>query len=256
MNDIYLKDLSFKKSDIHKDKIHAFFTRNGGVSKGNFKSLNCAFSRFESDENVKKNRSIVCSSLTLDSNKLVLLNQIHSSKVLIINKDNYKYLHNGDGMITQEKGIVLGILTADCAPVIILGRRFVGIIHLGWRGLLNNILENTFFLLKKNGESTNDLIFLVGPHLKLNSYEVKKDFLNNLSNYGIDSQKYIKNFTSKMYFDFSNLIKDKIKLLGIKKFLISKINTFENPDAFFSYRLHGILEKKSCGRHMSIVSIK
>ncbi|MAI85076.1 MAG: hypothetical protein CMM91_09130 [Rickettsiales bacterium] len=256
MNDMYLKFQSHKNDDYYENKVYGFFTKNGGVSNGDLKSLNCAFTKFELDENVIKNRAIACKSLTLDPNKLVLLNQVHSSKVLLIDKKNYRNIHTADGMITKEKGIVLGILTADCAPVIILGKKFVGIIHVGWRGLLNNILKNTSILLKKKGESIENSIFIVGPHLRLNSFEVQNDFINHLMKFGVNIKEYIKTTKLKTYFDFSQLIKKKIQLLGVKKILISKVDTFRSSDNFFSYRYSKILGKNYCGRNISIVSIK
>ena len=160
----------------YKNFKFCFFSRNGGVSKKNFRSLNCAFNSEDTKENVEKNRELVRKKFS-KSKRIVLMNQVHSNKVILVDEVERKIL-NVDGMVSKRKDLCLGILTADCAPIIILGQNYYGIVHAGWRGLVNDILLNAVNLFKDQGESEKDLHLFVGPHLKKNSFEVKGDFIS------------------------------------------------------------------------------
>ena len=106
----------------HKNFKFCFFSRNGGVSKNNFRSLNCAFNYEDKKENVIKNRELVRKKFS-KLKRVVLMNQVHSNKVILIDKKDKRVL-NVDGMISKRKDLCLGILTADCAPIIILGQDY------------------------------------------------------------------------------------------------------------------------------------
>ena len=155
----------------YKNFKFCFFSRNGGQSKNNFHSLNCAFNSEDTKENVMKNRELARKKIS-KFKRIVLMNQVHSNKVILVDKADRKIL-NVDGMVSKRKDLCLGILTADCAPIIILGQNYYGIVHAGWRGLINNILLNAINLFKDQGESEKNLHLFVGPHLKKNSFEVK-----------------------------------------------------------------------------------
>ena len=169
-----------KKNRIifYKDFKYCFFTRNGGVSKKNFSSLNCAFNKGDNDINVKKNRKYVREKFC-SKKKIILINQVHSNKIFFIDKITDQIL-SGDGIISDRKDLILGVLTADCAPIVILGKKYFGIIHAGWKGTFSGIIENALNFFFEKGECKEDIFVDVGPHLKKNSFEVKGDFLVNL----------------------------------------------------------------------------
>ena len=96
---------------------HGFFNRKGGKSKGVYKSLNCGFGSLDNKTNIKKNIKIVLNKIGMKSNNLILLNQIHSNKIYYSVKNKKKKL-KGDGILTNSKGLALGILTADCVPIL------------------------------------------------------------------------------------------------------------------------------------------
>ena len=233
---------------------YCFFTRNGGVSKKNFSTLNCAYNKGDDDKNVKKNRKYVHKKFCTKK-KIVLMNQVHSNKVFFIDKLNNNIL-NGDGIISNRRDLILGVLTADCAPIVILGKKYFGIIHAGWKGAFSGIIENAINLFFKKGEFEKDIFVDVGPHLKKNSFEVKKDFLVNFKKQEVNSDKYISSIKKNLYFNFSLLIKDKIMNCGVRDFNISKIDTYQNSNDFFSFRYYSKKGIKNCGRQISLVSIK
>ena len=229
-----------------------FFTRNGGCSNNEFSTLNCAYNSGDLDKNVEENRKIASNYFM--QNKIIIPNQNHSNKVLEVNYKNDLSL-NADAIITERDDILLGILTADCAPIIILGENKFGIIHAGWKGLLNGIIENTINKLISCGEKIEKLNVFVGPHLKEYSFEVKKDFIEILKK-KVDHERFINNVNERFYFDFSKLIEEKLKKHNIINLNISSENTFTNPKKFFSHRFNCVNKIKKCGRQISLVGIK
>ena len=245
-----------KKNKIifNKNFQYCFFTRNGGVSKKNFSTLNCAYNKGDEDKYVKKNREYVLKKFC-NKKKIILMNQIHSNKVIFVEKPNSQTL-NADGIISNRKDLILGVLTADCAPIVILGKKYFGIIHAGWKGTFSGIIENAINFFLKKGECKEDIFVDVGPHLRKESFEVKNDFLINLKKLEVDSDKYISSIKRNLYFNFSLLITDKIINCGIRDFNISEIDTYKNFKDFFSFRYYYKKGIKNCGRQISLVSIK
>ncbi len=231
-----------------------FFSRNGGVSKKSFRSLNCAYNNEEKSDNVKKNREIVGKKFC-KSKKIIFLNQIHSNKVVFIDKKIPRII-SADGVISNRKDLCLGILTADCAPIIIIGKNNFGILHAGWRGAFSDIIRNAVKIFLSKKEVVSDLHFFIGPHLKKESFEVKIDFISRFLKKNKDFEKFITKKNIKYFFDFSNFLKNKILELGISKINISNLDTFSNPKNFFSYRYYSKKGIINCGRQISLVCFK
>ena len=235
---------------LYKNYIFCFFSRN---REHKFSSLNCAYNRGDSKATVIKNRNFT--SNYLNKNKIILTNQVHSNIVSYVDKNFSKDI-NSDAMITNRNDILLGILTADCAPIIVLGKKYFGIIHAGWRGLIDGIIENTIMKFNTLGETENHLNVFVGPHLSMDSFEVKKEFVDNIKGKVKYYDNFIEGKRQKMFFNFSGLIESKLIDLKIINYEISKENTFSNPKKFFSHRYCYINKIKYCGRQISLVGIK
>ena len=255
MGDFYYTGKINKKDKSIRNKFHGFFTRNGGVSQGNFYSLNCAFNKKEDDGKVIENRKIVCSKITQSAYERIIIKQIHSNKVLEIDQNNKKDKIIGDGLITKEKGLFLGILTADCAPLVFIGDEYVGIIHVGWKGLLNGIIERTINLLKKKGEKESRLSCYIGPHLQCKSFQIREDFKENLLKYNKNNTIFLKSKDGKEYFDFSMFILFKLNQYKLSSVSSIDLDTYSNPSLFFSHRYSKQRDIESCGRQISVVGI-
>ena len=234
---------------LYENYIFCFFSRN---RQHKFSSLNCAFNRGDSEAIVKKNRNFT--SNYLNKNKIILTNQVHSNIVSYVDR-NFSNDISSDAMITNRKDVLLGILTADCAPIIVLGKKYFGIIHAGWKGLINGIIENTVMKFNSLGETENHLNVFVGPHLSMDSFEVKKDFIDNIKNKIKNYDNFIESKRQKKFFNFSGLIKSKLIDLKITNYDISKENTYTNPEKFFSHRYCYVNKIKNCGRQISLVGI-
>ena len=157
---------------------HCFFSRRGGFSKGIYQSLNCGKGSNDSKKSVNKNLSLVSKKLKINQKKLLLMNQTHSNRVIIIGKRNKNFKKfNSDALVTKINGIALGVVTADCVPIILydIKNQTIGCIHAGWKGAFKGIIENTIKKFKKLN-SKNKIFASVGPCMGEKSYEVDLDF--------------------------------------------------------------------------------
>ena len=241
----------------HKSISHYFFNRLGGTSKGIYKSLNCGKGSKDKIANISKNLKIVSKKIGCTSGNLVSLNQIHSNKVLKINNVPKKKL-TGDAMITNKRNIAISILTADCAPILIIEKKqkFVGAIHAGWKGAFKGIVKKTIQLLKKNGCSEKDMIVCIGPCIKKNSYEVKNDFFKLFKDKNKKNVNFFAFKKKKIYFDLSEYIKSQFYENGVKKIDIIRKDTYALKNNFFSSRRAKKNKHNDYGRNISAIMIK
>ena len=246
-----------KKLIKFKNIRHGFFNREGGVSKGIYKSLNCGPGSKDKIKNIKKNIEKVCKKIGCNKKNLILLDQVHSNIVHNVNRVTKKKL-KGDSLITGKKGIALGILTADCAPVFIYDpiNNLISALHAGWKGAFKQIISKTIKKFKIKGSNLNDLIVVIGPCISKNNYEVKRDFLNKF----IVKEKSNKNFfnykNNKIFFSLNDFIKKSFLDLGIKNIEIIKKDTYILSNNFFSAR-RSLKEKlNDYGRNISVIMIK
>ena len=246
-----------KKLIKFKNIRHGFFNREGGVSKGIYKSLNCGPGSKDKIKNIKKNIEKVCKKIGCNKKNLILLDQVHSNIVHNVNRVTKKKL-KGDSLITGKKGIALGILTADCAPVFIYDpiNNLISALHAGWKGAFKQIISKTIKKFKIKGSNLNDLIVVIGPCISKNNYEVKKDFLNKF----IVQEKSNKNFfnykNNKIFFSLNDFIKKSFLDLGIKNIEIIKKDTYILRNNFFSARRSLKKKLNDYGRNISVIMIK
>ncbi len=236
---------------------HGFFNNLGGYSKGVYKSLNCGIGSKDKKKNIEANLKKACKKLGCSKNNLILLNQIHSNIVCVINKIPKKKL-TADSIITNKKKIALGVLTADCAPVFIYDpdNNLVSAIHVGWRGAYNKIITKTINNFKNKGSKINNLIAVIGPCIAKQSYEVQSDFLKRFLN----QNKFNKNFfnfkNKKIFFSLNEYIKNQLKNSGVENMEIINKDTFLNKNNFFSSRRSLKNNFDDYGRNISIIMIK
>jgi len=252
---MFLKNFFYIKKSHAK---HGFFTRLKGLSKKEFKSLNCSTSNDDNQEIVLKNRLIAIKNLKLNKKKLILIKQTHSSKVIRINESNLDQKIEADGVITSLNNVVLGILTADCAPIIIYDEKnkFVCNLHSGWKGSLNNISEKAINLFDKYKIKRTNLIAIVGPCLGAKNYEVDKKFQKRFIKKNIKYAKFFRNKNrTKSYFNLRALINYQLSELGLKKIYNINRDTYSNNNLFFSHRRATHLGQKTTGRLINLVSL-
>ncbi len=166
--------IASKKISKIKNINGCFFSRKGGVSKGIYKSLNLGLGSNDNKKNVKKNLLIVKKKLKIKN--IYLLKQIHSNKIIILKK-KYKTLRvaEADGLFTNLNNIGIGILTADCVPILFSSScgKFICAIHAGWKGIYKGIIKNAIKLFKKNKINLNNIVCAIGPLFLLKAMRYK-----------------------------------------------------------------------------------
>ena len=238
---------------------HGFFDKKGGKSTGIYKSLNCGIGSSDSKKNVLNNLKVVCKKINCSSKNLILLNQIHSNKFYFINK-NYKFKKkklNGDALITNVKKIALGVIVADCVPVLIYDKnlKIISAIHAGWKGVYKEIIKKVVKFLIKKGSNTKNLVAVIGPSISEKSYEVQKDFKDKFLKKDKQSKFFFKIRKNKTYFGLNKYVYYHLKKLGIKNLEIIKKNTFDPKNNFFSARRSIQNKENDYGRNISVIMI-
>ena len=235
---------------------HCFFSRKGGFSKGLYKSLNCGRGSKDNKKNIIKNLSFVAKKMHVKKENLVLMHQTHSKKVVLIKKNNFGRRINSDAVITKVRGLALGVVTADCVPVLVYDykNKIVGCIHAGWKGAKSGIIENTILKIKKMN-SKSLLYASIGPCIAKKSYEVDNNFYLKFIKKSKKMKKYFsKKNKKKMVFDLRKYIADKLLGLNVKIDHVS-YDTFAEKNNFFSYRRSFVLNQNDYGRCISVISL-
>ena len=244
---------SKKLKKIRKIK-HCFFSRKNGFSKGIYKGLNCGKGSNDNKKNINKNLNYVAKKMGSEKTKLILMHQTHSNQVIEIKKNNYKKKILADAMITKMNGIVLGVLTADCVPIIVYDakNKIIGCIHAGWKGALSGIIKNTINKIKKNN-SNNKIYASIGPCINKKSYEVDKNFYKKFISKSKNNKIYFsKKNRTKMFFNLRKFVTDKLLKLGVKVDQVNR-DTLSESSNFFSYRRSCKLKEKDYGRCISTI---
>jgi hypothetical protein len=249
------------KEFSHSPRIaHGFFTREGGISKGLYSSLNCSFGSNDHFKNVETNRNRVLQKLGIQNGRLITLKQIHSDKVLnVVNPWNYEDAPDGDGLVTNIPGLVLGILTADCAPVLFVDHiaKVIGAAHAGWRGALTGILESTIEEMIKLGSSASNIKAAIGPCIGLGSYEIGPEFREKFIEGDIRNEQFFTRSTRQGHykFDLASYIQSRLSEIGVLKVYKTTYDTYQDKSLFFSYRRSVIERQKDYGRELSAISV-
>ena len=247
-----------KKLSRFKDVEHAFFNRLGGKSTGIFKSLNCGPGSSDKQINIKKNIKIVGNKINSKSKKIILLNQVHSSKFQYINKKsklNNKF--EGDALVTDKRSVPIAILTADCVPILIYDkkRKMIAAIHSGWRGAYKDILKKVVKFMIKKGCSSKNIIAATGPCISVNSYQVGEDLIKKFIKKDKKNIIFFKKINNKKYFNLNKYIHSQLKSLDIKKIDIIDKDTFDAKNNFFSARRSISRNESDYGRNISVIMI-
>ena len=187
---------------------------------------------------------------------LVLMNQSHSNKVKIINKRNFRRKINSDAIITKINGLSLGVLTADCVPILLYddSNKVIACIHAGWRGALSGIIRNTINKIR-NMNIKNNLFACIGPCIGGKNYEVDLKFYKKFISRSKKYKIYFSNKTKiKKLFNLRNFVADRLLELEVKVDHV-KFDTFSEKNIFFSYRRSKVLKQKDYGRCISTIKL-
>ena len=244
---------------------HGFFTASGGVSSGVYESLNCGFGSDDSSEHITENRRRVCKTLSLQENRLAGLYQTHSSKCLILDNFPSPYYSDinarpsADGLVTRLSNIGLAILTADCLPILFADKTkgIIGACHAGWRGAVSGIIENTIAAMLTCGAHVPHIQMVIGPAIQQKHYQIDHDMADNIKNNHPDCTDCFcddSENAQKTLFDLPKFAIIKAQAIGLCHIFAMPLDSYSNPNLFFSYRRATHQGKSSTGRLISVIT--
>ena len=248
-----------KKLKKLKEISHGFFNRNGGKSKGIYKSLNCGLGSKDKKINIQKNLKIAKNKISKNSKKIFLVNQIHSQKYIYINNSNKikSKRVKADAIITNQKKLPIAILTADCVPILIYddALKIIAAIHAGWRGAYKGIINNVIKFMIKKGSKIENIHAAIGPSISQKNYNVKKDFLKKFLKKNKKNKVFFKKRKNLIYFNLPKYVKSQLISNKISNIDHINIDTYDYKNNFFSARRSLRLNHDDYGRNISIIMI-
>lgn len=235
---------------------HGFFTRKGGASSGVYESLNCGRGSSDQSEVVAINRSRVAEATGVAPDALVSVHQYHSADVLTL-QEPPEGSPKADAMVTNQPGLALGILTADCQPVLFGDpeAKVIGAAHAGWAGALAGVLENTVDAMVALGARREAIRAVIGPCISQRAYEVGPEFFDRFYDADPENARYFANGNGdKMQFDLPGFGLSCLRRAGVFAEW-TRHCTYSDPDRFFSYRRATHQGEPDYGRLIATISI-
>lgn len=244
---------------------HGFFSREGGVSQGLYASLNCGLGSGDPIDNVLTNRARAAAELDIQPDSLLTCYQIHSPEVIEVDgpwpRDDRP---KADAMVTRTPGVALGILTADCAPILLAdpAARVIGAAHAGWRGALTGVIAATVAAMAKLGAAPKRIVAGIGPCIAQRSYEVGPEFP---APFLADDPCHQRLFApcaaaaargeTKYLFDLRGFVAAQLGKAGVHQVYDLPHDTCRE-DRFFSYRRACQRGEKDYGRGLSAIVLE
>ncbi len=237
---------------------HGFFTRQGGVSGGLYASLNCGLGSRDTAECVLENRARVAQRLGAEADHLASLYQIHSASAVTVTRPwRTDQAPEADAMVTDVPGLAVGVLTADCAPVLLADAEggVVAAAHAGWRGALAGILDETIAKMEALGGRRDRIVAAIGPTISLQAYEVDREFMDRFIAADAANSVYFAQpgDNSSRRFDLPRFVSDRLSNIGVLHVETFDSCTYARQTSFFSYRRTVHRGEDDYGRQISAI---
>ena len=238
---------------------HGFFCRRGGVSKGIYESLNCGPGSNDSRDDVMENRARATAALSPDA-ALVTLYQVHNAQAVTVTApwqipDNPK----ADAMVTDHPGIALGILTADCAPILLADpqARIIGAAHAGWNGALAGVVESVLAAMGRLGAKPKRIRAAIGPCISQKAYEVGPEFQLRFVSADAHNARFFARSprAGHWQFDLPAYVAQRLRQASVESVEILDACTYAGEDEFFSYRRTTHRKEPDYGRELSAIML-
>jgi YfiH family protein len=239
---------------------HAFFTRRGGVSDGIFASLNCGFGSGDDRGKVGQNRDRATAHLGLAPDRLVTCHQVHGTEVITVERPwSYVDSPRADAVVTKVPGIALGVLAADCAPVLFFDpeAKIAGAAHGGWRGALAGVMETTVAAMLRLGARAEQIHAGIGPCIAQPSYEVGAEFRDRFIAAAPDNAGFFVAAPRQGHFlfDLPGFIAARLGRLGLAAVESTGSDTAADEHNFFSYRRACLRGEPDYGRGLAAIAL-
>jgi YfiH family protein len=238
---------------------HGFFTRAGGVSEGLYAGLNVGLGSKDQPERVRENRARVAGWFGEELDHLATLYQVHSPDVVVVDGPVSGDRPEADGQVTNRPGIVLGVLTADCGPVLFADADagVIGAAHAGWKGAFDGVLENTIAAMEKLGAQRENIVASLGPSIAQRNYEVGPEFHERFVVRNADWARFFTPSGKEGHylFDLPNLTVSRLAAAGVQAENLD-ICTYADEEHFFSYRRTTHRKEPDYGRQISAIMLR
>ncbi len=240
---------------------HGFFTRQGGVSSGIYASLNCGPGSGDDPSAVTENRRRVATALHVAATAPLSVHQEHGCVAVYAGASCWPdgKRPKADAMVTDRPGVVIGVLTADCAPILLADARagIVAAAHSGWKGALGGIIEATVAAMESRGARRADIHALIGPCIGPDSYEVGPEFPGHFDDPAIDRESFFRPAATsgKWLFDLPGFVAFRLRQAEIKHIADIGRDTLKEEENFFSYRRTTLRSEADYGRQISAICL-
>jgi YfiH family protein len=239
--------------------VHGFFTRAGGISSGIYEGLNVGVGSADERDAVAENRRRVAKALRVAPKFLVTLHQVHSPDVVHVTAPFIGDRPKADAMVTDRPGLALGVLTADCGPVLFADAeaRVIGAAHAGWRGAFSGVLESTIGAMEQLGARRERIVAVLGPAISAPNYEVGPEFVERLVDADGENGRYFSPSGREGHalFDLNAYSLDKLKRAGVETDHIA-LCTYAEEETLFSYRRASHRGERDYGRQISAIVLE
>ncbi len=236
---------------------HGFFTRRGGVSEGLYASLNCGPGSADAAENVAENRRRVAASL--GASGLASLYQVHGREVVVVDAQyDITARPKADGLVSRQRGVALGVLAADCTPVLFADAQaqVIGACHAGWRGALAGVTDATIEAMEQLGARREHIRAAIGPTIRQQSYEVSEPFRAEFTAADAANADFFGPGKREGHwqFDLPGYLARRLGNAGIA-FEDMCRDTLSEPENFYSYRRMTLNKEADYGRQVSAIAL-
>jgi polyphenol oxidase len=239
---------------------HGFFTRAGGHSTGLFTSLNCGLGSGDDPELVAMNRGVVARALGVAEGQVATAHQVHSAEAMEVTAPwSVEARPKLDGLVTRTRGLAIGVLTADCGPVLFADAEagIVGACHAGWKGAFLGVTDATIALMEKLGAKRERMLAVLGPTIGPESYEVGPGFPAPFLAQGQAHASFFKPSVKEGHhmFDLPGYLMFRLKQAGLAGTRNLGFDTYPDEAQFFSYRRATHRGEKDYGRLISAIAL-
>lgn len=238
---------------------HGFFSRAGGVSEGVYRGLNVGLGSKDNRAHVEENRARVSGWFGLDPDRLVTVHQVHSPRVHIATAENRSDRPQADALVTRTPGLALGVLTADCGPVLFADpdAGVIGAAHAGWRGAFDGVLESTVAAMQTLGAKPGRIVAVLGPSISQPNYEVGPEFVDRFVDRDPALEIYFQpsGKPGHALFDLRQFTLARLRAAGLNATMLEDC-TYADEAAWYSYRRATHRNEPDYGRQISAIAIK
>lgn len=247
---------------LHDPRLsHGFFTRGGGHSTGIFASLNCGLGSGDDPDVVAMNRNVVERALGVGAGQLVTAYQVHSADVVTVDKPwPADQRPKVDGLVTKVRGLALGVLTADCGPVLFADADagVVGACHAGWKGALTGVTDSTVVAMEQLGGKRERIVAVLGPTISRAAYEVGPEFPAPFLKQNGDNVRFFSASVKPGHFmfDLPAFLMHRLRGLGLKSAHDLAVCTYSDEARFYSYRRATHRGETDYGRLVSAITLR